>query len=368
MPDQTKSSSDEPLWSRLVCHSLLCHAYDYAATQLCSKLVNLKDEHEKNGALEYHAEETQRVIATMRQLIKSKRALHKIPGMHKGAPEDAAALNHLEEMVETLEAKIHTPLKSAKKLTEPKRAKLIPEVLARAQMMAAEVQLHRQQVITRGQASAKMQVPLHIYLPADTGKIEVSSVISVDLYDYTSMAKAITELRDVEQLHKFNQQLIERFRVQLQKIDPKLAKVPIDPTGDGALIFVPNPTAAVNFAKALLDSLFAEGGGIAVKEWRKSVRIGIATGPVFLSRRESPDGTVVSFEAAGDTIIDAVRLQAKCDVQSIMICDDTRSELEKSLRDSFDPAVTIQAKQRTIKGCRYNHQQWSTAGGPKRKK
>jgi len=148
-------------------------------------------------------------------------------------------------------------------------------------------------------------------------------------------------------------EVVDLFHAIVAKLSPSHPFVPMDPTGDGALIFFKTSLQAVRFADELLDKLHISNCSEPLKQWHRKVRIGIGTGSVFLSARYAPDGAVVAFEAAGDAIIDAVRLQAASREKSMCISDKTRIKLPGSWPDRFESPKALKAKKYVVIGCHY---------------
>ena len=80
------------------------------------------------------------------------------------------------------------------------------------------------------------------------------------------------------------------------------------------------------------------------KKLRWKFRIGIATGRVRIQETMARDGTLLRFNVAGTPIIHSVRIQVKCRVGGLRICESTWGDLGAELKELFGRVHSIRGK------------------------
>ncbi len=162
------------------------------------------------------------------------------------------------------------------------------------------------------------------------------SVLSIDISRYGKRAQVLEEvLRDPKALLTLNLRIQEDFRAKLA--DLGIQDVYIHPTGDGALIYFREPENAVRFAEAVQEANARERG--------PRFRVGIRTGEVALRRTiEDDDGRVVTFDAAGLPIIQAVRIESSSADDEVRICIDTWAGLPEDVQQRYQTSATVDGK------------------------
>jgi len=176
-------------------------------------------------------------------------------------------------------------------------------------------------------------------------KITQMACVSLDMERYSLMARMIQAVLDAEALYKFNERLQNAFRIALKNAGAEPDETPIDDTGDGALVFLPNVDLAVMFSIEVLKATFADNLSSPDPQWHKHLRIGIDVGDVALSVQQSGN-KVTSFSTGGVPIINAVRIQTGCPRGLIAISDQGWGHLKPKLQKLFGDSKWLPTKEK----------------------
>jgi hypothetical protein len=258
--------------------------------------------------------------------------------------EEASALRQLDEIIQQIQRDLQNPLtKLAARNLKPGKLQPIYRELANGAGMRILSDLIRRHEKIRsrlGNTCANLQKLSGGRRKKELGQTKPSpsvhqmSCVSIDMARYSLLARQIQATQEAKALFDFNRKLQEQFRRALAAAGAKPDRVPIDDTGDGALVFMPDATTAVKFAVEVQKASFVKNLGIPNKEWQQNLRIGIDTGEVMMDLVVR-DGDVMSFNSAGVPIINAVRIQSKCPVGEIAVSRPTWGKLDSGLQGLF---------------------------------
>jgi hypothetical protein len=149
------------------------------------------------------------------------------------------------------------------------------------------------------------------------------SVVSIDLAEYGRLAVMLQEVGGSSRhLLDFNNGIQRFFGQTMAELRIEPNEVPSLNTGDGALMFFKSPTPAFRFALRLQEEANDANRSVTDPNHRKCYRIGICTGRVCIQESRTEDGRLVR----------AVRLQAACDLNRVLICEETWARLPPLLR------------------------------------
>jgi class 3 adenylate cyclase len=353
MPERSPSlgNNDTPDHRRrwLACRSLISCGFDLIG-ELLNQVLELISEHDLKGinlGVDFHIPRTVDIVDRAVLLVKCKRNLHDVLS---GEADDQYLLDELEATIAEFGSRILDQLKQAKweELSEEERKGFCKKLGLQARGVLAKLNSHRNEATQRMNQIVSSVAAKDVCKPNVVPATAKYSIVSIDLADYTSAVAAIHELfNDPELVYRYNANLLATFDIALRQclLDP--AEVPKDPTGDGALIFIPeneerSGERAVWFALTVLEDRGLPSAQAKFQEWRRGVRIGIATGMVHVAKLVDPNGRMLSFEAGGTPLIEAVRLQAACPDDGIMICEKTRLELSANHRSQFPESAKVQ--------------------------
>jgi class 3 adenylate cyclase len=177
------------------------------------------------------------------------------------------------------------------------------------------------------------------------------SVVSIDMLAYSSHALVLDEyFQGPQGLHQYNRQLQRIFEEALTAAGADLAKTPSFNTGDGALVLLDSAEVAVRFAVEVQKRAHRSNRGVRDASRERRFRIGIATGDICVESKTDRTGAVLSFNAAGIPVIDAVRIQSACEPGAVWISDVTYNKLGKSrvLFTSSDQAPGKEHEERKL--------------------
>ena len=174
-----------------------------------------------------------------------------------------------------------------------------------------------------------------------TRKSEMTCV-SVDLCRYGKLSAIVDTVGGVEALFQFNRNVHNFFRETLREVGAKPDEVPMIDTGDGCLMFLSDASKAVSFAIALQSD--AKDKRQELTSDRRRYCIGLSTGEIVLREERSRDGSLTNFVSAGSAIARAVRLQAQCNPDQVLISEETFQKLSEESRREWGKAVSIRGK------------------------
>ena len=182
------------------------------------------------------------------------------------------------------------------------------------------------------------------------------TVVSVDKAAYSKGALALESLANARALLEHNRALVEQFIRAIENAGGQPSEILIHASGDGALLYFRDPNLAVKASLAVHALARANTLRMPDMGWAQQFRIGIATGPVCICRQRAFTSTTFQFEAGGATIINAVRIEAKCEPRQLWICHTTVKRLNRALQDCFSEPERIETKsheERSIVVCKY---------------
>ena len=355
MPQKrTGTVTDEGI--RAAAHVACCSLVYRAVEQLSLPLQNLGLELQgekgpfKKGARS-HAKTATGIIESVKKLYDAKVEFRRVLGT---SPEADELLKVLPDLLTALNATIFRPLRRAATRGSEKsarqaiiRVRIAAKKLndlasdhsdkARNLLSCAIGQLSRAVPISSDTKNAS-KPPKAVAIQTLPMQQSKHTCVSIDMSEYGRLSEMLEEVAEVRTLFQFNQDLQGFFREKVKAAGGNPDTIPSISTGDGALMFFPDASQAVRFALAVQkDASHSNRGKDSSNQ--KRYRIGLCTGEICLQETRAANGTLVSFAVAGIPIARAVRLQAKCELDRLLLCEKTYVAMNKKLHDHCDPNI-----------------------------
>ncbi|MGV3663471.1 MAG: hypothetical protein ACO1TE_25085 [Prosthecobacter sp.] len=272
-----------------------------------------------------------------------KRQLEHLQAIHRGKAqmhealigqrEDSALLHRLKQHIKSLETEVVLALGQVSGTPEEvkKRIQEIGRTCLKVCVSAEQDFLEAQQRFTK---ALSFETP---------DEIHRCTVVSVDMAEYTRHAIQRETQAGVADLHSLNRSIQRRLEEAINECGSDPARTFAYYSGDGALFYcLQTPETAVRFAICFQTNALKRNA--ATKEEPYCFRVGVASGDVSMGRVHSVSGSVLSFSAAGVTIINAARLQAACPQNGILIDTQTFQALPQEERDHFVETNAVKPK------------------------
>jgi class 3 adenylate cyclase len=282
----------------------------------------------------------------IRQYFEKLRAIHdgKLL-MHEalqGKPEDTKLLRRLKGHIDALEKDLVRPLaKLPRGKAAIKRIRQLGEA-TRKICTAANNDLQT--------ADLRFAEALSISTRPRPARY---AVVSVDMVEYSKHALDRETQEGIEGLFALNVSIRQRLRRSIEAAGKDPASIPIYDSGDGALLFLEEgAVTAVQLAQCFQNDAASKNHEAVDKGESRRFRIGIATGDVCMQFEYNPAGSLWGFSAAGMAIVNAVRIQAACTQNCVVIDANTRECLPASLQKQYRecrPVLPKKHERRAIK-------------------
>jgi class 3 adenylate cyclase len=345
---QTVTDDEIRAAAHIACCSLVYRAIEQLAIPLQNLALELQGEKSpfKRGARS-HAQTCTGILKSVKELYNAKLKFRQFLGSSRNADR---LLRRLPKLLKQLEKRVFQPLRNAAtRGTENSARQTIQRVCRVADRLSVAANREAERAIRLlGDAVARLSPPPSrtIVPPAQAlpPRQSAMTVVSVDLSEYGRLSAMLEEVADVQTLLQFNQTLQAFFRDKVISVGADPNQIPAINTGDGALMFFSRPTQAVQFALAVQRD--AIDSNLRVKDHRnkKRYRIGLCTGEVCLQETRAANNSLLSFSAAGVAIARAVRLQAKCELDQLLLCEDTYVQLTQMHRRRCRDVEQVEGK------------------------
>jgi class 3 adenylate cyclase len=291
-----------------------------------------------------------RLHAEVMAIWKAKWALHEVL---QGEQEDVDLLHKARQLIREFEGRVMKPLKQH---VDSERREIAR--IRKLGRLAAKIVLKA----TPHHKAAEKRFREALSIGEEPCQNE-GVVVALDMARYSEFALDLEQFLNSRVLFEFNKDIQAQFKKAIRDVGGDPNDTHIVNTGDGALVFLPNPDLAVRFAFAVQKDAFQRNLNIRPRAQRRRwrFRIGISTGKYCIQSYRDVGGRLLGFEAAGVTIINAVRIQTKCSAACILICDDAYKQLEKGLQRRFVRRFSIKAKRherRSIVVWEWKYRRW----------
>jgi class 3 adenylate cyclase len=293
-----------------------------------------------------------------RRIALGKFRVHKIL---QGTQNDLARINAAWAVLLQLKREIRQPLVALKRsrLSQTKALNRIHELGLKTKSLGTVMQRHAAEakaaftLVTSKHSKVLRSPPPTKYNPLEG----LWTIIAIDKVAYSAGVLALESLAGTQQVLEHNREIVNSFLAALNEVGADPAHTLIHSSGDGALIYLKDATQATLAAIAVRARALAKSLKIPdPKKWSEQFRIGIATGSVCVNRVGSLSHRIV-FEAGGVSIINAVRIEAGCKPQQILICEETKKLLKEGLDTCFRRERKVLTKgheNRTIKAFEFS--------------
>lgn len=317
---------------RKVTHIAFCTLIHRMTLELDLPLQNLRlelvgEEEPSRESTRSHARSCTGILMAVQQGYNAVLKLRNFLGSCDHADQ---ILERIPILLEQLDSTVFKPLRKASKGSKEEARRAISCVREAAKRLRDETSVESdsaQKLLT--EAAQQLRCMAASSSQKRTCRM---TVVSIDMSEYGRLARMLQEIASVEHLFQFNQELQAFFIDKIKEIKAEPDDVPAINTGDGALFFFPEPRHAVKFAQAVQLDASQRNRDAQTDDLKKCYRIGVCTGKVCMEESRSPDGKLLRFNVAGIAIARAVRLQARCQLDSVLICEDTHDLLPAKLR------------------------------------
>ncbi len=169
-------------------------------------------------------------------------------------------------------------------------------------------------------------------------------VAVVDLSRYSDICKQLEQQLDVTAVGALNDQIKELIGLGLAGASIKPGSTPYKGTGDGAIIALSTPDEASLFAEKLHKAAEERNLGRDVELAQRHFRVGIWPGKLLLRPEPHGKGYPTTFDFAGTTIANAVRLEGACKTGEVLIGSEAWADLPADVRKWYEPEEIVEGK------------------------
>jgi hypothetical protein len=120
--------------------------------------------------------------------------------------------------------------------------------------------------------------------------------------------------------------------------------IPYQSTGDGTLFIVDCGAQAVRVIEHIHQEADAANQKVDYELARRHYRVGVCTGVLLLTRKETPAGELDGYEIAGAVLGEAKRLESACATGEVLICPRTWAALPDDARALFGAVEPVFGK------------------------
>jgi hypothetical protein len=176
------------------------------------------------------------------------------------------------------------------------------------------------------------------------GEVVDKVVAVVDLSRYSDICKQLEQQLDVTAVGALNDQINELIGLALAGASITPGSPPYKGTGDGAIIALNTPAEASLFAEKLHKAAEERNLGRDVELAQRHFRVGIWTGKVQLRPEPHGKGYPTTFDFAGTTIANAVRLEGACKTGEVLIGYEAWADLPPDVRRWYGAEEIVKGK------------------------
>jgi class 3 adenylate cyclase len=259
-----------------------------------------------------------------------------------GDEADKKLLRVADKLLGQLKSEVLDPVARIRTLSPANIAKIQAAGLIAASIVRAATP-HRRKAEKRLRSALSTHSPMSVIKGV---------VISLDMARYSEFALDLPDFLNAAVLSEFNKNIQKKFANAIKSVGGNPGATPIANMGDGALVFLGSSELAVRFAVEIQATAFQRSLDVRKEARERRFRIGMAAGEYCLERYYDVAGQLSGFNTGGVSIIDAVRIQAKCPEGGVLISDAAFNELPEELKRDFErtqPITTKGHERRTIK-------------------
>jgi hypothetical protein len=169
-------------------------------------------------------------------------------------------------------------------------------------------------------------------------------VAVVDLSRYSDICKQLEQSLDVTAVGALNDQIKELISLGLAGASIKPGSQPYKGTGDGAIIALDTAAEASLFAEKLHKAAEERNLGRDVELAQRHFRVGIWPGKLLLRPEPHGKGYPTTFDFAGTTIANAVRLEGACKTGEVLVGSEAWAELGADGRKWYGAEEIVKGK------------------------
>jgi hypothetical protein len=169
-------------------------------------------------------------------------------------------------------------------------------------------------------------------------------VAVVDLSRYSDICKQLEQQLDVTAVGALNDQIKELIGLGLAGASIKPGTQPYKGTGDGAIIALDTAAEASLFAEKLHKAAEERNLGRDVELAQRHFRVGIWPGKLLLKPEPHGKGYPTTFDFAGTTIANAVRLEGACKTGEVLIGSEAWAALDGDARKWYGGEEIVKGK------------------------
>lgn len=169
-------------------------------------------------------------------------------------------------------------------------------------------------------------------------------VAVVDLSRYSDICNQLEQSLDVTAVGALNDQIKDLISLGLAGASIKPGEPPYKGTGDGAIIALDTAAQASLFAEKLHKAAEERNLGRNVELAQRHFRIGIWPGRLLLRPEPHGKGYPKTFDFAGTTIANAVRLEGACKTGEVLIGSEAWAQLGPDARKWYGPEEAVKGK------------------------
>ncbi len=169
-------------------------------------------------------------------------------------------------------------------------------------------------------------------------------VVVVDLSRYSDVCKQLEQQLGVTAIGALNDQIKELIGLGLAGASVAPGSPPYKSTGDGAIIALSTPAEASLFAEKLHKAAEEYNLGRDVELAQRHFRVGIWSGKLLLRPEPHGKGYPATFDFAGTTIANAVRLEGACKTGEVLIGSEAWAELSADVRKWYGGEEIVKGK------------------------
>jgi class 3 adenylate cyclase len=169
-------------------------------------------------------------------------------------------------------------------------------------------------------------------------------VAVVDLSRYSDICKQLDQQLGVTAVGALNDQIKELISFGLAGASIKPDEQPYKGTGDGAIIALGTAAQASLFAEKLHKAAEERNLGRDVELAQRHFRVGIWPGKLLLRPEQRGKGYPPTFDFAGTTIANAVRLEGACKTGEVLIGSEAWAALDTDARKWYGAEEIVKGK------------------------
>jgi hypothetical protein len=169
-------------------------------------------------------------------------------------------------------------------------------------------------------------------------------VVVVDLSRYSDICNLLEQQLGTSAVGALNDQIKELIDFGLINAGIKSGSQPYKSTGDGAIIALDTASAASLFAEKLHKAAEQRNLGKTVELAQRHFRVGIWSGKLFVRPESHGKGYPTTFDIAGTSIANAVRLEGACRTGEVLIGSEAWAQLKPDDRKLYSLEEIVKGK------------------------